>query len=151
MSAVERLRQLRRQSIGPLPSSDAEIMDPHGRDKARIGQEMERDLGHYSFNNSVADSNGSPRRGIPDDHTRDYSMDYQGGGDTDTANSNDFFPRSPAPSTHDLSKHFRDFSMQGIDTSLDSVEMPRGAGKEMGTPEVSIELISMKLNLSSLT
>jgi hypothetical protein len=61
-------------------------------------------------------------------------MDYKGG-DTDTGNSNDFFPRSPAPSTHELDKHFRDFSMQAADTSIDSVEMPRGA-KEMGSPEV---------------
>ena len=51
-----------------------------------------------------------------------------------------YFPRSSAPSAHDLSKHFRDFSMQGIDTSLESVEMPRGSGKEMGTPEVSSRL-----------
>ena len=96
---------------------------------------MERDLGHHSFNNSTVDPNGSPRRVIPEDHTHDYSMDYRGG-DTDTGDSNDLFPRSPAPSTHDLSKHFRDFSMQAVETSLESVEMPRG-GKEMGTPEVS--------------
>lgn len=140
MSAVERLRQLRRQSVGLVPPSNAEYSDLHDRDKIRLGQEMERDLGHYSFNNSTADSNGSPRKAIPDDYTHDYSMDYRGG-DTDTGNSNDFFPRSPAPSTHDLSKHFRDFSMQGVDTSLESVEMPRGAGKEMGTPEVTGRLM----------
>lgn len=138
MFAIERIRELRRQSNGlpvPSPSSGANYSDPHRRDKFRLGQEMERDLGHYSFNNSTADSNGSPRRVIPDDHTHDYSMDYKGG-DTDTVNSDDFFPRSPAPSTNELSKHFRDFSMNGIDTSLESVEMPRGPGKEMGTPEV---------------
>lgn len=140
MSAVERLRKLRRQSIAVVPPLNTEYSDPHGQDKLRLGQEMERDLGHYSFNNSTADSNGSPRRVIKDDHTHDYSMDYRGG-DTDTGNSNDFFPRSPAPSTHDLSKHFRDFSMHGIDTSLESVEMPRGAGKEMGTPEVTGKFI----------
>ena len=106
----------------------------HGHDKIRLGREMERELGLYSFNNSSADSNGSPRRNVPNDHTRDYSLDYAGG-DTETGDSNDFFPRSPAPSTHDLSKHFRDFSMHGIESSMDSVEMPRGA-KEMGTPEV---------------
>jgi hypothetical protein len=138
MSAADRIRELRRQSNGlpvPSPSSGANYSDPHGRDKARLGQEMERNLGHYSFNNSTADSNGSPRRVIPDDHTHDYSMDYKGG-DTDTGNSDDFFARSPPPSTNDLNKHFRDFSMNGIDTSLESVEMPRGTGKEMGTPEV---------------
>jgi len=132
MSAIDRIR---RQSSGFVQSSSAEYSDPYGRDKIRLGKEMERDLGHYSFNNSTADSNGSPRRNIPEDHTRDYSMDYRGG-DTETGNSNDFFPRSPALSTHDLSKHFRDFSMNGADTSLESVEMPRGAGKERGTPEV---------------
>ena len=112
----------------------ANISTLHGRDKIRLGREMERELGHYSFNNSSADSNGSPRRNVPNDHTRDYSLDYKGA-DTDTGDSNDFFPRSPAPSTHDLSNHFRDFSMHGIESSMDSVEMPRGA-KEMGTPEV---------------
>jgi hypothetical protein len=143
MSAIDRIRELRRSSngiiSGPSPSSAATYSDPHGRDKIRLGQEMERDLGQYSFNNSIADSNGSPRRGIPDDHTRDYSMDYRGG-ESDTDNSNEFFPRAPAPSAQDLSKHFRDFSMPGIDTSLESVEMPRGPGKEMGTPEVSSRL-----------
>jgi hypothetical protein len=130
MSALERIR---RQSSG-ITSSGADYSDPHGQDKIRLGRDMERDLGHYSFNNSSVNSNGSPRRQIPQDHTRDYSMDYKGG-DTDTGNSNDFFPRSPAPSTHELDKHFRDFSMQAADTSIDSVEMPRGA-KEMGSPEV---------------
>src|SRR5437667_12873521 len=119
MSAIDRIRDLRRSSNGiingPSPSSAATYSDPHGRDKVRLGQEMERDLGHYSFSNSIADSNGSPRRNIPADHTRDYSMDYQDGG-SDTENSNAFFPRSPNLSTHDLSKHFRDFSMGGIDT-----------------------------------
>ena len=139
MSALDKIHQLHRQSVGlsgPSPSSDADYSDLHGRDKVRLEKEMERDLGHYSFNASTANSNGSPRRVIPDDHTRDYSMDYKGR-DTDTCNTNDFFPQSPAPSIPDLSKHFRDFSMQGVDTSLESIEMPRGpAGKQMGTPEV---------------
>src|SRR5271156_4716124 len=107
MSALDRIREIRRQSnisSGLAPYSGANYSDPHSRDKLRLGQEMERELGHYSFNNSAADSNGSPRRVIPEDHTRDYSMDYRGG-DSDTGNSNDFFPRSPA---EDLSKHFRD-------------------------------------------
>jgi hypothetical protein len=137
MSAIDRIRQItRRQSNGfePSPSTNPNYSDPHGRDKVRLGREMERDLGHYSFNNSSADANGSPRRTIPDDYTRDYSMDYKGG-DTVTGDADDFFPRSPAPSTNDLDKHFRDFSMHGIDTSMESVEMPRGA-KEMGSPEV---------------
>ena len=133
MSAIDRIRELRRESINPI------IGPSPASNKLRLGQEMERDLGHYSFNNSSADSNGSPRRVIPDDHTRDYSMDYRGG-DSDTGNSEQFFPRSPAPSTHDLSKHFRDFSMPGIDTSLESVEMPRGAGKERGSPDVMSRL-----------
>jgi hypothetical protein len=131
MSAIDRLR---RQSQAKSASPSTGYSDPHGRDKIRLGREMERDIGHYSFNNSSADSNGSPRRHIPEDHTRDYSMDYRAG-DSETGNSNDFFPRSPAPSTHDLSKHFRDFSMHGADTSLESVEIARGA-KEMGSPEV---------------
>jgi hypothetical protein len=131
MSAIDRIRELRRQSGGGITSPSPST------NKARIGQEMERELGHYSFNNSTADSNGSPRRVIPDDHTRDYSMDYRGG-DSDTGNSELFLPRSPALSTNDLSKHFRDFTMDGIDTSLGSVELPRGAGKEMGTPEVML-------------
>ena len=99
---------------------------------------MERELGHYSFiNNSTADANGSPRGNIgpKGDYTHDYSMDYRGG-DSETGDSNDFFPRSPALSTHELDKHFQDFSMHGLDTSLSSVELGRGGGKEMGTPEV---------------
>jgi len=143
MSAIDKIRELRRQSIngviGPSPATN----------KLRLGQEMERNLGHYSFNNSTADSNGSPRRVIPDDHTRDYSMDYRGGEDSDMGNSDLFLPRSPALSTHDLSRHFRDFSMQGVDTSVDSVEMPRGAGKEMGTPEVMVKFVTI-LTLFSL-
>jgi hypothetical protein len=141
MSSNNRIRTLRRQSegvIAPSPSSPADIFDPHGHDKVRLGQVMERDLERYSFSNSIADPNGSPRRVIPEDYTRDYSMDYRGG-ETETGNTNDFFPRSPPPSTQDLNKHFRDFSMHGEDSSLESVEMPRGAGKEMGTPEVLLD------------
>lgn len=132
MSVLGRIHQGTRRQSNEFHSAHISTLYRH--DKLRLGREMERELGRYSFNNSSADSNGSPRRNVPNDHTRDYSLDYKGG-DTDTADSNDFFPRSPAPSTHDLSKHFRDFSMQGIESSMDSVEMPRGA-KEMGTPEV---------------
>jgi hypothetical protein len=125
MSAVDRLRELRRQSNN--------FSDPHARDKVRLTKEIGRDLAHFSFHSSTADSKGSPRRIIPEDHTRDYSMDYR---EDDLNDSNNFFPRSPSESLRELSKHFRDFSMAGIDTTLDSVEMPRGAGKERGTPEV---------------
>lgn len=140
MSAIGRLRQHvgRNDIANPSPR----YSDPHGRDKIRLGQEMERDLGHYSFANaSTADANGSPRgngRGPhKDDYTHDYSMDYRGDAESETGDSNDFFPRSPPLSTNELDKHFRDFSMHGLDTSLSSVELGRGAGKEMGTPEVS--------------
>lgn len=135
MSTIDRIRQATRRQSNEFHA--ANISTSHGRDRLRLGREMERELGLYSFNNSSADSNGSPRQQhTANDHTRDYSLDYKGG-DTDTADSNDFFPRSPAPSTHDLSKHFRDFSMHAIESSIDSVELPRG-GKEMGTPEVHL-------------
>jgi hypothetical protein len=135
MSAIDRLRDLRRQSNGITgsPAADTNFSDPHARDKVRLTKGVERDFAHFSFHNSTADSNGSPRRIIPNDHSRDYSMDYRGG---DVSDSNNFFPRSPSESSHGLSKHFRDFSMPGVETTLESVEMPRGAGKERGTPEV---------------
>jgi hypothetical protein len=145
MSAIDRIRQATRRQSNEFHA--ANISTPHGWDKLRLGREMERELGLYSFNNSSADSNGSPRQQhVANDHTRDYSLDYKGG-DTDTADSNEFFPRSPAPSTHDLSKHFRDFSMHGIESSIDSVELPRG-GKEMGSPEVHISFHSAVLTCS---
>jgi len=137
MSALDRIHQMHRQSAGlggESPSSE-QYSDPYDQDKVRLGKEMERDFGHYTFSNNIRHADGSPHNARQNDYTRDYSMDYRGGG-TDTGNSNDFFPRSPAPSTHDLSKHFQDFSMNAVDTSLESVEMPRGSGKEMGTPEV---------------
>lgn len=136
MSAIDRIRQATRRELNGSGPSSADFSDPYRKHKIRLEQELERDLGHYSFANSTADSNGSPRRAMQDDYTHDYSMDYKGG-NIDTGNSEDFFPRSPAHSTNELDKHFRDFSMNGTDSSLESVEMPRGAGKEMGTPEVN--------------
>jgi hypothetical protein len=151
MLAAEEVRQRFngvKNSIA-APFSDLDFSQHHGRDKLRLGQEMDRDLGHYSLNKGSANLNESRRANPPDDYTHDYSMDYQGP-DIDTADSNDFFPRSPPHSTEDLNKHFRDFSMQGVDSSLESVEMPRGAGKEMGSPEVpSIIIYRLMLQLSS--
>jgi hypothetical protein len=135
MSAIGRIRQATRRELQNRASpADPQFSDPYGKHKIRLEQELERDLGHLSFH--TADSNGSPQKRMKDDYTHDYSMDYKGGEDTDTGNTEDFFPRSPAPSTNELERNFRDFSMNAIDSSLDSVEIPRGAGKEMGTPEV---------------
>jgi hypothetical protein len=124
-------QQQRQQQNNPSPSM-ADLSDPHGRIKARIGREVEREIGHYSFN--TADENGSPRRNVPNDYTHDYSQDYKD--PVDTGRNSEFFVRSPALSTGELDRHFRDFSMHGIETSYESVEMPRGAGKVRGTPEV---------------
>jgi len=146
MSAIDRIRQATRRELSNKSPSTTHYSDPYGKHKIRLEQELERDLGHLSFH--TADSNGSPRRAMKDDYTHDYSMDYKGDReDTETGNTDDFFPRSPAPSTNELDRHFRDFSMNGIDTSLDSVEMPRGAGKEMGTPEVFKLFIRADLKL----
>jgi|SRR5579862_1835904 len=133
MSAIDRIRQTTRRELNGSSPSSTDFSDPYGRHKIRLEKELERDLAHSSFH--TADSNGSPRQTMKDDYTHDYSMDYKGG-DADIGNTEDFFPRSPAASPNELDRHFRDFSMNGTDTSLDSVEMPRGAGKEMGTPEV---------------
>ena len=146
MSAIGRLREQIERDRSEFPNPSPSYSDPHGRDKIRLGQQMERELGHYSFiNNSTADANGSPRRNRDpkDDYTHDYSMDYRGG-DSETGDSNDFFPRSTALPTNELDEHFRDFSMHGLDTSLSSVELGRGGGKEMGTPEVNRPQIAPK-------
>jgi hypothetical protein len=104
--------------------SDFETLERH---KIRLGQGMERDLSRSPHGNVTS------QRHVVNDYSRDYSMDYRA--DSETGNTDLFFPRSPAHSAEDLARHFHDFSMQGIDTSLESVEIARG-GKEIGTPEV---------------
>jgi hypothetical protein len=125
-------QQQQQQQHRPSPSA-AVFSDPHGRVKARLGREIERELGLFSF--STADENGSPRRNnVPEDYTHDYSQDYKD--PADTGRDSDFLPRSPNQSTSEINRHFHDFSMHGIETSYESVEMPRGGGKVRGTPEV---------------